>query len=103
MNVHCIQFETFSIKNTIKEHCAYHVLISLIGRNLQRLWKTHIREKDQQDEYLFLIIYLNYVMLDTFRTNNCSSLGGIYKQLTVFHNASSLVTDTIRISVSVVS
>jgi len=28
------------------------------------------------------------IILNMFRTNNCSSLGGLYKQLTVFYRAS---------------
>ena len=48
----------------------------------------HICEKDQQDAHFFLIINYNYIILDMFQTNNCSSSGGLYKQLTVFYHAS---------------
>jgi hypothetical protein len=46
------------------------------------------REEYQQDAHFFLIIYFTKIILDMFRTNNSSSSGGLYKQLTVFHHAS---------------
>ena len=47
-----------------------------------------ICEKDQQDTHLFLIIYFTSIILDMFRTSNCSSSGGLYEQLTIFYHAS---------------
>jgi len=35
---------------------------------------TNIRETDQQDAHIFLIIYFTQIILDMFRTGNCSSL-----------------------------
>ena len=41
-------------------------------------------EKDQQDAHYYLIIYFTSIILDMFRTSNCStSGGGLYGQLTV--------------------
>jgi len=37
---------------------------------------THIREQDQQDPHFLLIICFNWIILDMFRTNNCSPFRG---------------------------
>jgi len=50
------------------------------------LYVQVIREKDQQDVHVFFIIYFTYIIFDMFQTNNCSSSGGLYKQLAVFHH-----------------
>jgi hypothetical protein len=48
-----------------------------------------IRENDQQDAHFFLIIFFTPIILDMFRTSDCSSSGVfLYKQLTVLHRAS---------------
>jgi len=38
-------------------------------------------EKDQKYAHFILRIYFNYIILDLFRTNNCSLSGVLYKQL----------------------
>jgi hypothetical protein len=48
-----------------------------------------IRQKDQQDGQISLIIYFTHIILDMHRTSKYLSSGGnLYKQLTVFHHAS---------------
>jgi len=50
----------------------------------------HIRENDKQDAHFFSLIYSSYTNLYMFRTNNCSSSGGVflYTQHTVLYHAS---------------
>jgi len=45
-------------------------------------------DQDEQGEHYTLIICFNKIILDMFRTNNCASSEGLYKQLTVFYCAS---------------
>jgi hypothetical protein len=42
-----------------------------------------IRGKDQQDAHFYLITYLNYIILVMLQTNNCSSSGGLYRQMII--------------------
>ena len=43
------------------------------------------REQEKQAAHIFFIIHFTSIILDVFRTRNCSSLGILYKQGTEFH------------------
>jgi len=48
----------------------------------------YLCEKDQQDAHFLLTIYFHSIILNMFGTNNYSSSGGLYNELTVFYHAS---------------
>ena len=107
MSVMCILFCRFTWNRTpCWPWSAGTVTLTSCAKSKSKLYilctvhcDTHTWERPTRWK-LFWIVYFTSIILDMFRTSNCSSSTGVlYKQLTVFHHAfmSSLVADTIGI------